>query len=136
MAIFRAPSAPAIKSATFVSQNLTQATFRLLATPPVALNGSAVSKYYYSFDSGATYSDAGAFDLSAGNVSMTISTVPNDISTNIIIAAENSAGRSVGSAPITVMAIFRAPSAPAIKSATFVSQNLTQATFRIEWFGS
>ena len=120
------PSAPVIKSATFVSQTSTLATFSLAVTPPVALNGSAVSKYYYSFDSSATYSDVGTFDVSGANATMSVTNVPNDVSTNIYIAAENTAGVSSWSVlPAKVIALYRAPSAPTIGVPTATANSIT-----------
>jgi hypothetical protein len=125
--LYGPPTAPVIKTATFVSQNSTQATFRLAITPPVALNGSAIIKYSYAFDaSGATLTDASLVDISGTSVTMTIQNVPNDVSANIYVSATNNAGMSAWSLlPAKVFAIYRAPSAPVVGAITSTATSIT-----------
>jgi titin len=105
--ILAVPAAPTITSITPGNQRAVVAY-----TAPLE-NGAPITNYMYTTNGGNTY-----VSIDSSSNPLTIMGLANNITYNMSIAAVNSVGRSLPSAPMSVMPKYTVPSAPVINTVT------------------
>jgi titin len=105
--ILAVPAAPKINTITPGNQRAVVAYTASLA------NGAPITNYVYTTNAGNTY-----VSIDSSSNPLTIIGLTNNITYNLSIAAVNSVGRSLPSAPMVVMPRYTVPSAPVINTAT------------------